>query len=193
MPVGDIALGYPGLDNVEFTINTDCPRQKCDLILEVPGENDSQIPLATLSKGVMSLDDQRVLFVDRVDKVPTFPFRTMLAQVQLTLAKGLAVPYEAARFLWPVALASLVLAFVLDFRRVKPVPLYALALASLMAMVSRVGLLSYLEVTSISLPQLALSVTGDAIPDHLHRPPPCSWVSGASSARCENAVQREVC
>ena len=37
----------------------------------------------------------------------------------------------------------------LDFRRVKPVPLYALALASLMAVVSRVGLLSYLEVTSI--------------------------------------------
>ena len=149
VPVGDIALGYPGLDDVEFTINTDCPRQDCDLILKVPGENDSKVPLATLSKGVTALDDQRILFVDRVDETPTFPFRTMLAQVQLILAKRLAVPYQAARFLWPVALASLVLAFVLDFRRVKPVPLYALALASLMAVVSRVGLLSYLEVTSI--------------------------------------------
>ncbi len=149
VPVGDIALGFPGLDGVEFTINTDCPLQDCDLILKVPGENDSQVPLATLSKGVTSLNDQRQLFVDRVDETPTFPFRTMLAQVQLTLAKRLAVPYKAARFLWPVALAGLALAFALDFHRAKPVALYALALASLVAVVSRVGLLSYLEVTSI--------------------------------------------
>ena len=149
VPQGESDARFPGLHDVEFTINTDCPRQDCDIVLSVPGQTDIRLPVSGLAKNTMPVDGLDKMRVDSVDEIQAFPFHTMMEDVQLGLARHIAVAYGAVRILWPIALASLALAFALDIRRPKPLPLYALALASLAAVVSRVGLLSYLQVTSI--------------------------------------------
>ena len=161
-PQGDVELRYPGLHAVEFTINTVCPHADCDVVLSTPGQADIRLPIASLRKDTMPLDGVSKMLVDKVEEDPAFPFGTMVQRMQLRLARVLAVPYRAAHVLWPFALASLALAVGLDFRRPKPLGMYALALASLTAVLSRITLLSYLEVTSI--PSLNLLYLSPAMP-----------------------------
>lgn len=137
------------MTTVRFVVITDCPPERCKLVL-TKGENPAvALPMAKLVHGY-SLIGTMELSIASAGKEVVSPMILSRTSLRYRLARAIARFYGIAlRTLWPLAGIGLLLAIALRRRSGAPALLYALALGSAVAVICRVLLLSYLEVTSI--------------------------------------------
>ena len=149
-PAPDVELIYPGLQVVRFVLDTDCPPADCDLVLGWPDKPEMAVPLTAFAKNTMPLHDLVKMQIDDVSTTPSFSLTDHLRAVQGRLARSIARFYTVAcRALFLPACAGLLAAAVFYRRAGVPAIVYALALGCGMAVMCRVVLLAYLDVTSI--------------------------------------------
>ena len=134
---------------VQFALTTDCSPEHCDLVLSTAKNPATEIPMARLVHG--SIDAGSVeLSIASADPELVAPMTLSPPLPQYKLARVIARCYQIAlRTLWPFACVGLLCAIAFRRHVGAPALLYALALGSAVAVVCRVLLLSYLEVTSI--------------------------------------------
>jgi hypothetical protein len=134
---------------VRFIVMTDCPPERCKLLLNQATNPAAAVPMAMLVHGY-SLIGTMQLSIASAGKELVSPMILSHASLRHRLARAIARFYRIAlRTLWPLACIGLLLALVFRRRCAAPPLLYALALGSAVAVICRVLLLSYLEVTSI--------------------------------------------
>ena len=156
----DVELIYPGLQAVRFVIDTDCAPAECDLVLGWPDKPEITVPLTAFAKNSMPLHDVVKVQIDDVSETPSFPLTGNLRAFQGRIARGVARFYAiACRFLLVPACAGLILAAVFRRRAYVPLIVYALAGGCGLAVISRVVLLAFLDVTSIpfNVPYLVIA------------------------------------
>jgi len=146
----DVELIYPGLKVVRFVIDTDCPPAECDLVLGWPDQPERAVPLTAFAKNTMPLHDQVKVQIDAVSTAPSFPLTSDLRALQGRIARGIAQFYAfVCRVLLVPACAGLLFGAVFYRRAGVPAIVYALAAGCGAAVMCRVVLLAYLDVTSI--------------------------------------------
>jgi hypothetical protein len=163
MPGPDVTHAYPGWAATRFDLRTSCALASCDLVISVPGKPDTVRPLQQLSPGLVVKTPELRLFFDFASLRNVGAAGAERRAVQLRIAKLIALCYaKAVPALFLLALAGSALALIRC--RARPVPLAAAALlmASLAAVVARIVLLAYLDVTSI--PSASILYTSPASP-----------------------------
>jgi hypothetical protein len=149
MSAEDVLAVYPDLKAIRFELKTDCPVTACDLVVEVTGEGQSQIPLTQLVHGAAINTPELRLQVDSTSVGDSAILTDSRRAAQLKIAGLVASTYAKAFPLLAIfGAAGLLLATF--FRRRCPIPigLLALGLGSAAAVGSRMVLLSYLAATS---------------------------------------------
>jgi hypothetical protein len=146
LPALDIGAAYPDFKTMRFRLETDCPLEACDLILAEPGGQFDQVPMAQLSPGARFNTGGALLTIEAAF-VPATARPTESAQVKV--ARILALGYATAfPFLAIFGAVGLLSATFFRKRHSIPASILALALGSLVAVVTRIGLLAYIDATS---------------------------------------------
>jgi len=146
----DVAAIVPGQQAIRFVLDTDCPKAECDLVARDATSAQIVLPLQTLQQGGQQVGAALQCFVEAVQDRPSPPPPDRVQAVQLRIAAGIAACYAAlVPLLAPLAAVFFGIAVATRRHGSWPAAAYALALASLVAVASRVLLLSYLHVTSM--------------------------------------------
>ncbi len=147
----EIAETHPGLKIVRFIVTSDCPVDRCNMI--VSGSDDrSQIPFAGLQSGLM-MAGQTQIFIEDVNGVhmrskfgdPS----EMRRAVQVKIAKMITGIYHTV--VPPLSLLAIfgtLISVLRVSRRSTEWPLLVFVLASGVAVLSRIAALAYIEVSS---------------------------------------------
>ena len=159
LPAQDVVAAYPGLKAVRFRIETDCSVDACDLVVAEPAGR-FKVALAELGPQT-SFRSQGAMLAIETFSVPD-PEK-YAGPAQLKIASILAAGYAIA---FPVLAAfgvcGLLLAAVFQRQHPMPASVLALGLGSLAAVVTRIGLLAYIDATSF--PSAVVIYTSPASP-----------------------------
>jgi hypothetical protein len=162
-PAPDVAIAHPDLKSVRFTLESDCPAMECDLSIRTSA-GLVLVPFRSLLRGAPIDTPNLVLFIDRATADETASLfserrRTVQRRIGSLIGKAYA---RSSRGLSVMATIGMLIS-VLRFRRWKPsIPLLALAVGSLVAVVSRVMLLAYID--AVSYPPYYLHYCSPASP-----------------------------
>ncbi len=144
----DIENGFPGMTAMRFELTTTCQPTTCTLAVGAPGMTTATLPWAKLTPGAVITTPGERLFVETVSSFDRTTAQTIRLRAQRWCAR---VIYPLYGYSFPIlsglGLIGLMIAAVV--RRGVPMPLFALGAASLVAVICRIALLSYLDVTSI--------------------------------------------
>lgn len=149
-PAPDVEKVYPSLKSYRFELRTDCPLTSCDLVVDTPGLGPAKFSLSSvMNPGPLETSGPTrtlVGFLDASTGGEAFPLRHHRQSLQMRIANLIARIYA---YWFPrmggVAAIGLLLAFC--FRRHFPLPdpLVALALASAVAVLTYIALMSYIK------------------------------------------------
>ena len=147
----DARSTVPDMTSLRFDLDTDCPRAQCALVVSVADAPDTPISLDAVHPGAMTLPDPGLrVFFDVVTDQQGSRAIAAYRHVQARLGQFIAAGYSVAvRVLLLPSILAFVFSLALSRRCRMPAALFALAAASGVAVVCRIILLSYLEVTSI--------------------------------------------
>jgi hypothetical protein len=143
-PAPDVAAKFPGRQAVRFDLQTTCAT--CSVAITCPGAHTTVFALGTLIAGSGHTQPGLTIFVDQnsVEDHASTARRHVITRI----AAAIATLYGA--LLVPACLlATLGLAAGMRRHHRAPPALIALVVASLVAVATRIALLSYLEVTAI--------------------------------------------
>jgi hypothetical protein len=147
MPADDVRAVFPELKSERFDLESTCPSTECDLVVAI-GDRRVSVPFASLHHGAVVNNAGLRIYIDRSGadqqlETATGRRRTMqarvgnaIASVYATLAPTLFVP------------ASIGLLIAIKRRRSISVPMASLCVGSLVAILSRISLLAYIDATS---------------------------------------------
>ncbi len=143
----DIEDGFPGLKAMRFELVSNCRPGACDLIVAAPGAATVTLPWTQLAPGLVIGTPTERMYLETVSSFDLAATAAVRQRMQRWCA---AMIYPLYGYGMPVlsALGSAGLA-VAVLRRGLPLPLFALAAASVVAVACRIALLAYLDVTSI--------------------------------------------
>ena len=148
-PAPDVEAAHPALRSTRFNLTSDCPDRDCQLVVKASDAPSRSFPIYSLKVGGIANTEQLSLFIDSVTE-PS-PDASLVARrgFILSIASHIAAAYRVLMFPGGVAAS---IGLVIGFFRWRPIHtspvLAALALASAAAVISRVFLLSYIDVTA---------------------------------------------
>jgi hypothetical protein len=143
----EVVAAHPDFKSaIRFQLETDCPLETCDLVIVEPGAQSDQVPLAQLTPGAHFNFRGAVLMIDAAF-VPATARVTESAQVKIAkiLASGYAIAFPILAIFGAAGMFAA--AFFLrqcPFRA----SILALGLGSMVAVVSRIALLAYIDASS---------------------------------------------
>lgn len=162
-PGPDVASAYPGAIATRFDIRTSCPADECDLIVRVGNNQATSIPLSDAHVG-LTVDTPEVrVFFDYAGLHDRAAAGSARRDLLLRLCRPIAWAYS--RLIPPLsllALAGVVIAAIKLRSAPVPLPVFATAIVSAVAIAARAALLAYLDVTSI--PSHSILYTSPASP-----------------------------
>lgn len=147
----DVLAAHPDLKSVRFTLQSDCPVLECDLAIQ-SGAEQVRIPFRDLKHGAPIDTPNRILFIDRttVDEMPSH-IAEHRRGIQQKVGHQIGTLYaKLSRVLALLAGAGLLIAIIRFRLNSGNLPLIALALGSLTAVVCRILLLAYIDATTFS-------------------------------------------
>jgi len=151
LPSQDILAAYPGLKVSRFHLETDCPVEACDLVV---GETEGQlrVPMVQLVPGA-SFQTPGVILTIETASVPdtTKSAGGVRVKIAAILASGYAIAFPILAILGAF---GLMLATLFQRRRPIPTSMLALGLGSVVAVVTRIGLLAYIDASSFPASKL---------------------------------------
>jgi len=139
LPAQDLVAAHPDFSVRRFQLETDCPIEACYLVVGEPGGQVDKVPMAQLVPGARFDTGQSLLTIE-TKSVPGIARLPGGAQVKIAAAYAIAFPILSI-----FGAAGLLLAIL--FQRLRPIPasLLALGLGSLVAVVTRIALLAYID------------------------------------------------
>ncbi len=143
----DVEQFYPGLKAARFEIVSSCQPGRCSLVVAAPGQATVALPWSNLAVGYPINSDGEKMYLETVSSFDAAPVSTARAELQRRVARVI-YPFYGVGFPILSALGAAGLLFALSRRKADPVIL-ALTAGSLAAIMCRVMLLAYLDVTSI--------------------------------------------
>ncbi|MGB9233110.1 MAG: hypothetical protein WCC04_01760 [Terriglobales bacterium] len=146
LPAQDLVAAYPDLKVTRFQLETDCPADACDLIVQTSGRQFGEIPIARLRSGARFNTTGATLRIE-TNSVPDTTRITTSAQVKIAtiIARGYAIAFPMLAIF---GVAGLVVAALLRGQSPIPASLLALGLGSLAAVATRIALLAYIDASS---------------------------------------------
>lgn len=159
----DVKAVYPDLEAIRFSLDVSCPADTCAIVAEASNGGRATVTLQEIKPGMVA-DDRRIrLFVDAVSVRDDGGMTGRRQTLQVQIAGVIAQCYALAMPALAILGACGVLAALAQFRkRPPPAALFALAVASLVAVGCRIALLAYLDATS--LPATSLLYASPATP-----------------------------
>jgi hypothetical protein len=147
LPAEEIAVQYPGFKAIRFHIETDCPPTACDLVVSAPGSEPGGLPLSQVAKGRLFNSKSLMLAIQDVDFPDGPKLRNQSPQFKTAslLSTGYAMGFPIVSLL---GFLGMVLAVAFRSFSAIPIELWALSLASIAAVITRIALLSYITATS---------------------------------------------
>ena len=147
-PGNDRDATRPGFALSRFGISTDCPPDRCTLVISAAGQERARLPLDQLRPGIDTRPDL-ILQTDQARPVLMHRDTVLRDAAIQSLARRIGRLYAAAT---PVLLATGTAGLIATAafrRRAIRTPLFALAAGSAVAILARVALLAYVDVTTI--------------------------------------------
>ena len=150
-PAPDVAIVHPDLKSVRFTLESDCPAMECDLSIRTSAGR-VLVPFRSLLHGAPVNTPNLILYIDQTTAGETIPLfnerrRTMQRRIGSLIGKAYA---RSSRGLSVLATIGMLISLLRFRRRKPPIPLLAVTVGSLVAVVSRVMLLAYIDAVSYS-------------------------------------------
>ncbi len=160
LPAQDVVAAHPDLKAMRFQLETDCPVETCDLVVEAPAGQFGKVPMSQLTPG-SSFKTQEALLTVETNSVPDTARLTESAQVKIAtiIARGYAMAFPVLAIFGVV---GLVFAALLRRQPSIPASVLALGLGSVAAVATRIMLLAYIDASSI--PVAILRYTSPASP-----------------------------
>ncbi len=160
LPAQDVAAAHPDFKATRFQLETDCPVEACDLVVEAPAGRFAKVPMAQLTVGASFSTGGAILTIETNSPPDTAGLKGN-AQVKIAamIAKGYAFAFPVLSIFGVVGLA---VATFFRKRPLIPASLLALGLGSFAAVVTRIALLAYIDASSI--PVATLRYTAPASP-----------------------------
>jgi len=152
-PAPDVVKVFPNLKATRFQINTDCPIDSCDLMLDVPGGAGTKVPFSNFvhpraNAGVVETPSL-MLYVDSVVGLDSYAIVDARRHVKVGIATVIASLYSRLTPVFAtIGATGLMLATFFRRRFPLPIALLALGLASAVAVVTLIVLMSYVLATS---------------------------------------------
>ena len=144
----DVEAVYPGLTAMRFELVSSCHPGTCSLVVSAPGELPVVLPWAQLAPTTMIASPTERMYLESVANFDAAGVTSLRRHLQRSCAAAI---YPLYRYAFPIlsALGAIGLAFAAARRAIASLPIFTLAVASLIAVACRIALLSYLDVTSI--------------------------------------------
>ncbi len=146
LPAQDVVAAHPDLKAMRFQLETDCPVETCDLVVEAPAGQFGKVPMAQMTPGA-SFNTGGALLTVETNSVPDTAKLTESAQVKIAavIAKGYAMAFPVLAIF---GVAGLVFAALLRRQPAIPASVLALGLGSVAAVATRIALLAYIDGSS---------------------------------------------
>ncbi len=149
-PADDVVAAHPNRRAIRFELQTDCAPDACSLVLSAEGSADASVALRALVAGAVIDTPDWTLFIDQATAAKIDDASRRRRRVITAMAATIAKVYRAAMTLVAGLACIALLRQAIQRRRQNSDPvLMALATGSAVAVLSRIALLAYLDVTAI--------------------------------------------
>jgi hypothetical protein len=149
-PAPDVEAAYPNVKAVRFNLQTNCPEADCDLVVQAPGGNNARIPLAKLvSRASFAAPSMRLMIDDISNSVDSAKDATnprWARRVKIADAVGLMCA-ASLPILAGLGGMGLLLSIFFITQGAVPDEILALGLASVVAVITRILYVAYLNAT----------------------------------------------
>lgn len=161
---GDYIRGtFPDMYGLGFTLESTCPPEACEIVVQVENGASVTLPWASARQGMILDTDTVRVYGDAMSTMSLDDMEARRRWVQVGIARWIGKGYAIAfPVLGVLGAAGLMLALLRHRAWPVPLPVLALVLASGGAVAARVALLAYLDVTSI--PSANLLYVSPAVP-----------------------------